>query len=223
MKKTFMMLFVAIIVAASMNAFAATYALNWAGIDTNADWNPEMAPVYGGPWGFLEFTFTPTQVIYDVTINPAVLNDPDLLYGYTAFFFNVPDGFSQANISTINGIGVHPTDEWYFMESGSTTAYGQFDFGVGSRGSHYDFNNFNIVLEGSWTNANEADFLNLVSGPQSPSGGDFFAIYMRTFPFTEGYLLTNAAAEPIPEPSTMVLLGSGLAGLIGWGRKRLRK
>jgi hypothetical protein len=30
-------------------------------------------------------------------------------------------------------------------------------------------------------------------------------------------------AAPVPEPSTMFLLGSGLAGLIGYGRRRIKK
>jgi hypothetical protein len=29
--------------------------------------------------------------------------------------------------------------------------------------------------------------------------------------------------QPVPEPGTMMLLGSGLAGLVGYGRKRFRK
>jgi Ice-binding-like/PEP-CTERM motif len=31
------------------------------------------------------------------------------------------------------------------------------------------------------------------------------------------------APAPVPEPGTMILLGSGLVGLVGWGRKKLRK
>jgi len=37
------------------------------------------------------------------------------------------------------------------------------------------------------------------------------------------FSVLSPSAQPVPEPSTMLLLGTGLIGLAGWGRKKFKK
>jgi hypothetical protein len=54
-----------------------------------------------------------------------------------------------------------------------------------------------------------------VQAMTSPGYEDFWALdYSK---------LTIETAAPVPEPGTMMLLGSGMIGLAGWGRKKFKK
>ena len=58
--------------------------------------------------------------------------------------------------------------------------------------------------------------LNFSSTAFDPNSGNTDRIYVTNFQITE-----NNTGTPVPEPSTMLLLGGGLAGLISWRRRLL--
>ena len=62
------------------------------------------------------------------------------------------------------------------------------------------------------------DFAPDAEGNYLPTSPSFWAVGDRAL----GWLLVAAPAN-VPEPSTLLLLGSGLVGLAGFGRKKFKK
>jgi hypothetical protein len=96
----------------------------------------------------------------------------------------------------------------------------------------------NLVLNGVITGfTNNGDFMNgtrpnntfhLDSGFISGVNNLDFIVYNAPLGFNginpSGLRVElSGTAAPVPEPSTMLLLGSGLAGLIGYGKRRFKK
>jgi len=165
---------------------AIKYPLNW--VERGSHFSGTK-----GPWGKLSFLFTPTKVVYKVTLDPALLDDPAFaVYGIHSLYFNVPSKFTQDRIVSVNGHNwPYPA---YILKNG-TCCFGDFNHSIKLK---HDTDpcpdTFELVLGGFWNLQDRAAFLRRATGTgdQSAKRGHFFAIRLATRPSSGFSFFTHA-------------------------------
>jgi hypothetical protein len=87
-----------------------------------------------------------------------------------------------------------------------------------------------VTLQPFYNNTNSSDWASNVIDTSAYAGQTLnllFSIddygYQNPDPIYYVRNFSTNVSAPVPEPSTMLLLGSGLAGLVGYGRRRFKK
>jgi len=125
--------------------------------------------------------------------------------------------FSEPVYSTSGGSGLFDIFDFTYTDGNSGGATG-FQSAVDADGSD---SMISFRMDSNFVVSDNADTIN-------PDAGEVYALDGSTAPTTpvsfngDGQTNGNGSTTPVPEPATVLLIGTGLAGLIGM-RRKLRK
>jgi hypothetical protein len=176
----------------------------------------------GGPWGMITLTDIDSHTVkFIVDPYESAFSSVGSNFGIQSFAFNFDNEGRDGNLLSFSN-----TSGWSgeFDEDNITGygPYGKFDLEVKGKGS----NRQNPLV---FSVTSPSDFtISIHDFNMEESTNDYlFAGHIAGF--TEGTLTSAKFADPasvpapVPEPATMLLVGSGLIGLAGYGRKKFFK
>ncbi len=158
----------------------------------------------GAPYATVSYVDTGQGAVgFTISANPAVLN-PGAQYGTDKFFFSTDLALLPSDISC---------DGCSITTNKTASAFGLFGYELASRGNKRRVDPFSFTV--TYPGLTTADFVANIQG-------SLFSAHIAGFNFdetTSAYFAGEIVA--IPEPATLLLMGTGLVLAAAWGRRRL--